>query len=189
VQRIYVHEDVYTPFLERLVERVQELRPGDPLNPATRLGPLVDENAAGRAESWVREAVAAGATLQTGGRRTGSFMEPTVLTDVTADMKVSCEEVFAPVVTVVPYRTFDQAIAWVNASPYGLQAGVFCHDLRLVYRAFEELQVGGVIAGDVNSWRVDNMPYGGVKASGSGREGVKYAIEDLTEPRLLVLKL
>jgi acyl-CoA reductase-like NAD-dependent aldehyde dehydrogenase len=104
-------------------------------------------------------------------------------------MKVSCEEVFAPIVAVTPYRDFEEALAWTNASPYGLQAGVFCNNLRLAYRAFEELQVGGVIINDINSWRVDSMPYGGVKASGCGREGVRYAIEDLTEPRLLVLKL
>jgi glyceraldehyde-3-phosphate dehydrogenase (NADP+) len=189
VQRIYVHQDVSAPFLQHLVTRVQETTPGDPLDPATSMGPLIDEGAARRAEAWVHEAVAAGAMLRTGGRRSGLFLEPTVLTDVTTDMKVSCEEVFAPVVTVVPYHTFDEALEWVNASPYGLQAGVFCHDLRLVYRAFEELQVGAVIVNDVNTWRVDNMPYGGVKASGYGREGVKYAIEEFTEPRLLALRL
>lgn len=189
VQRIYVHQDVYEPFLAQLVARVQEITHGDPLDPATRMGPLIDESAAQRAETWVRAAVAAGATLRTGGRQFGPFLEPTVLTDVTADMKVSCEEVFAPVVTVVPYGTFEEALEWVNASPYGLQAGLFCNDLGLVYRAYEELQVGGVIVNDVNTWRVDNMPYGGVKASGCGREGVKYAIEELTEPRLLALKL
>jgi acyl-CoA reductase-like NAD-dependent aldehyde dehydrogenase len=102
---------------------------------------------------------------------------------------VSCEEVFAPVVVVTPYNTFDQALAWTNSTPYGLQAGVFCHDLRLVYRAFEELEVGGLIVNDINSWRVDSMPYGGVKASGFGREGLRSAIEEFTEPRLLVLKL
>ncbi|MDB5056937.1 MAG: gapD [Chloroflexi bacterium] len=189
VQRIYVHEEVYERFLEMLVERVRAITMGDPLDEATRMGPLIDELAACRAEAWVAEAVAAGATVRTGGRRQGSFLEPTVLTDVTADMRVSCEEVFAPIVAVTPYQDFEQALTWTNASPYGLQAGLFCNDLRLVYRAFEELQVGGVIVNDVNSWRVDSMPYGGVKASGCGREGVRYAIEEFTEPRLLVLTL
>jgi acyl-CoA reductase-like NAD-dependent aldehyde dehydrogenase len=189
VQRIYVHEEVYEPFLEMLVERVRAITMGDPLDEATRMGPLIDELAACRAEAWVAEAVAAGATVRTGGRRQGSFLEPTVLTDVTADMRVSCEEVFAPIVAVTPYQDFEQALTWTNASPYGLQAGLFCNDLRQVYRAFEELQVGGVIVNDVNSWRVDSMPYGGVKASGCGREGVRYAIEEFTEPRLLVLTL
>jgi acyl-CoA reductase-like NAD-dependent aldehyde dehydrogenase len=189
VQRIYVHEEVYEPFLAQLIARVRAIVMGDPLDETTRMGPLIDEQAARRAEAWVAEAVAAGATVRTGGRRQGSFLEPTVLTEVTADMRISCEEVFAPIVAVTPYQNFEQALTWTNASPYGLQAGLFCNDLRLVYRAFEELQVGGVIVNDVNSWRVDSMPYGGVKASGCGREGVRYAMEEFTEPRLLVLSL
>lgn len=189
VQRIYVQDAVYEQFLEGLVERVRAISMGDPLDPATRMGPLIDEQAARRAEAWVAEAVAGGAALRTGGNRHGVFFEPTVLTDVQAAMKVSCEEVFAPVVTVTRYGDFDDALAWTNASPYGLQAGLFCNDLRLVYHAFEELQVGGLIVNDVNSWRVDSMPYGGVKVSGCGREGVRYAIEELTEPRLLAVRL
>lgn len=189
VQRIYVHAEVYEPFLAQLVEHVRAIRGGDPLDPETRMGPLIDEAAARRAEAWVREAVAAGAVAHTGGARSGPYLEPVVLTGVTPRMKVSCEEVFAPVVTVVPYADFDQALAEVNDSQYGLQAGVFCRDLALAYRAYETLEVGGVIINDVNSWRVDAMPYGGVKASGSGREGIKYAIEEFTEPRLLVLTL
>jgi glyceraldehyde-3-phosphate dehydrogenase (NADP+) len=189
VQRIYVQDAAYEPFLDQLVARVRTINMGDPLDPATRLGPLIDEQAARRAEAWVTEAVAAGATLRAGGSRHGVFFEPTVLTEVRAEMKVSCEEVFAPIVAVTPYRDFDEALAWTNASPYGLQAGLFCNDLRLVYHAFEELQVGGLIVNDVNSWRVDSMPYGGVKASGCGREGVRYAIEELTEPRLLAVRL
>ncbi|HWE62391.1 MAG TPA: aldehyde dehydrogenase family protein [Chloroflexota bacterium] len=189
VQRIYVQETIYASFLAQLIERVQAITMGDPLDPATRMGPLIDEQAARRAEVWIAEAVAAGATVCTGGKRHGLFLEPTVLTGVTAGMKVSCEEVFAPVVAVTPYRDFEEALAWTNASPYGLQAGLFCNDLRLIYHAYEELQVGGLIVNDVNSWRVDSMPYGGVKASGCGREGVRYAMEEFTEPRLLVLKL
>ena len=189
VQRIYARRDVYEPFLTRLVDCVAEITFGDPLDPATRMGPLIDEAAARRAEMWVLEAEDAGATVRAGGRRLGRFFEPTVLTDVTEEMKVNCEEVFAPVVTVSPYDEFDEALQRVNASHWGLQAGVFSNSLDLVYRAYEELEVGGVIVNDVNTWRVDNMPYGGVKASGFGREGVKYAIEDFTEPRLLVLKV
>ncbi|HVA90692.1 MAG TPA: aldehyde dehydrogenase family protein [Chloroflexota bacterium] len=189
VQRIYVQQDVYEPFLALLLAHVRAIKMGDPLDPATTMGPLIDEEAARRAERWVDEAAGAGATVRAGGQRQGPFLAPTVLTEVTNQMKVSCEEVFAPVVIVTPYTTFDQALAWTNATPYGLQAGVFCHDLRLVYRAFEELEVGGLIVNDINSWRVDSMPYGGVKASGFGREGLRSAIEELTEPRLLVLKL
>jgi glyceraldehyde-3-phosphate dehydrogenase (NADP+) len=189
VQRIYAHQDIYEQFLSLLLARVSAIKMGDPMDPATTMGPLIDEHTAMRAEQWVAEAAAGGATVRIGGRRRGPFLEPTVLTEVTGEMKVSCEEVFAPIVVVKPYQSFDQALAWANATPYGLQAGVFCHDLRLVYRAFEELEVGAVIVNDINSWRVDSMPYGGVKASGFGREGLRSAIEELTEPRLLVLKL
>jgi glyceraldehyde-3-phosphate dehydrogenase (NADP+) len=189
VQRIYAHRDVYEPFLSRLIGYVKEITLGDPLDPRTRMGPLIDEAAARRAEAWVREAKGAGATVRTGGTRSGSFFEPTVLTDVTEDMKVTCEEVFAPIVAVSPYDDFDEALRRTNGSPYGLQAGVFSNNLELVYHAYEELEVGGVIINDVNTWRIDSMPYGGVKASGFGREGVKYAMEDFTEPRLLVLKV
>jgi acyl-CoA reductase-like NAD-dependent aldehyde dehydrogenase len=189
VQRIYVQERVYDQFLEKLIEHVRTIVMGDPLDPGTRMGPLIDEAAAVRAESWVAEAVVSGAVIRTGGKRHGPFLEPTLLTDITPDMKVSCQEVFAPIVAVTPYQEFDEALSLTNASPYGLQAGVFCHDVRLVYRAFEELQVGGVIVDDINSWRVDSMPYGGEKASATGREGVRYAIEELTVPRLLVLRV
>jgi len=189
VQRIYVHQDVYDPFVARLVSRVRDTAQGDPLDAETDMGPMIDENAARRAEAWVREALEAGATICAGGERVDSFLQPTILTDVSDDMKVSCEEVFAPIVTVVPYTELDEALRRVNDTPYGLQAGIFCNDLRLVYRAYEELQVGGVIVNDVNTWRVDNMPYGGVKASGYGREGVKWSIEELTEPRLLALNV
>jgi glyceraldehyde-3-phosphate dehydrogenase (NADP+) len=189
VQRIYVHREVYESFLARLVRAVKEITVGDPLDPQTRMGPLIDETAARRAEAWVEEAREAGATVCVGGGRSGSFFEPTVLTDVSGDMKVVCEEVFAPMVVVSPYDDFDEALRCTNASTYGLQAGVFSNNLELVYHAYEELEVGGVIINDVNTWRVDNMPYGGIKASGFGREGVKYAMEDLTEPRLLVLKV
>jgi glyceraldehyde-3-phosphate dehydrogenase (NADP+) len=189
VQRIYVHQTVYDPFVAGLVSRVRDIAYGDPLDAATDIGPMIDEDAARRAEGWIQEAAAAGASICVGGERVGRFLQPTVLADVADDMRVSCEEVFAPIVTVVPYTEFDEALRRVNDTPYGLQAGLFCNDLRLVYRAYEELQVGGVIVNDVNSWRVDNMPYGGVKASGYGREGVKWAIEELTEPGLVAMNV
>jgi glyceraldehyde-3-phosphate dehydrogenase (NADP+) len=133
--------------------------------------------------------VAAGAKIETGGKRDGSIHEPTVLTNTRHEMKVNCEEVFAPVVIVEPYDDFTDAIRRVNDSPYGLQAGVFTRDVRLLFSAFENLEVGGVIAGDVSAFRIDHMPYGGVKESGLGREGLRYAIEEMTEPRLLALNL
>ncbi|HTP44167.1 MAG TPA: aldehyde dehydrogenase family protein, partial [Candidatus Acidoferrum sp.] len=136
---------------------------------------------------WVDEAVAGGAKVETGGKREGSMVEPTVLTHTRPEMKVSCEEVFAPLVLVAPYEDFSEAIRGVNDSPNGLQAGVFTRDVKLLFEAFEELEVGGVIAGDTSSFRIDHMPYGGVKDSGMGREGLRYAIEEMTEPRLLVL--
>jgi len=189
VQRIYVQRSVCHKFLAALVAGVQQLKTGDPLEEATDVGPLISEDAARRAAAWVEEAVAAGARVETGGKRTGSILEPTVLTNTRHEMKVSCEEVFAPVVDVEPYDHFDDAVRRVNDSPYGLQAGVFTRDARLLFSAFEQLEVGGVIAGDVSAFRIDHMPYGGVKDSGLGREGLRYAIEEMTEPRLLVLSL
>jgi glyceraldehyde-3-phosphate dehydrogenase (NADP+) len=187
VQRILVHRSVYDRFVERLVPRVAALRVGDPLEETTEVGPMIDEAAARRAEAWIEEAVAAGAQVATGGKRTRGLLQPTVLLDTTATMKVNCEEVFAPVVTVRPYDRFEDAMATVNDSPYGLQAGVFTNDLRKAWAAFETLEVGAVIVNDIPGFRVDHMPYGGVKQSGLGREGVRYAIEELTEMRLLVI--
>jgi glyceraldehyde-3-phosphate dehydrogenase (NADP+) len=187
VQRILVHRDVMDAFVARLVAKVQALHVGAPLDEQADLGPLIDEPAAQRAEAWVREAVAAGATLATGGGRAGPVLEPTVLLDTTSEMKVNCEEVFAPVVTVRPYDDFEQALTVLNDSPYGLQAGVFTSNIRKAWRAFEALDVGGVAINDVSGYRVDHMPYGGVKASGLGREGVRYAIEEMTELRLMMV--
>jgi len=189
VQRIFVHRDVEEKLLARLVDGVRKLKMGDPLDESTDVGPMINEDAARRAASWIDEAARAGAKIATGGKRKGSFLEPTVLTHTRRDMKVSCQEVFAPVVTVEPYDDFDDAIRRINDSPFGLQAGLFTRDARLLFRAFEELEVGGVIAGDMSSFRIDHMPYGGVKESGMGREGVRYAIEEMTEPRILVLNL
>jgi glyceraldehyde-3-phosphate dehydrogenase (NADP+) len=187
VQRILVQRTVFDAFVAKLVSRVKALKVGTPLDAQADLGPMIDEAAAIRAEAWIKEAVAAGARLATGGRRTGAVLEPAVLLDTTPTMKVNCEEVFAPVVTVRPYDTFAEAVATVNDSPYGLQAGVFTANVKRAWQAFEALEVGGVAVNDVSGYRVDHMPYGGVKQSGLGREGVRYAIEEMTELRLLML--
>src|SRR6266404_3224811 len=189
VQRILVHKSVFDPFLQRFVERAKRLNSGDPLDESTDIGPLIRESDAERAVKWVQEAVAAGAKLIIGGGRKGSVVEPTILTNTRADMKVNCEEVFAPVKTVEPYDDFGDALARVNRSPYGLQAGLFTNDARLIFRAYDELEVGGLIVGDVPTFRIDHMPYGGVKDSGLGREGLRYAIEEMTEPKLLAMNL
>jgi acyl-CoA reductase-like NAD-dependent aldehyde dehydrogenase len=168
---------------------VKELRCGDPLDETTDVGPLIRESDAVRAAEWVQEAVRGGARLLCGGGRKGSLLEPTVLTGTRPDMKVNCQEIFAPVVTVEPYVEFDEAIRLINSSPYGLQAGIFTRDAKLMFQAFEELEVGGLLAGDVPTFRIDHMPYGGVKDSGIGREGLRYAIEEMTEPKLMVMNL
>jgi len=186
-QRILVHESQYAAFTEQLVAAVGALRTGDPLADTTDVGPMIDEASAERAVQWIAEAAAAGARVAVGGRRDGAVLEPTVLLDTDAAMRVNCEEVFAPVTTVRPYTDFDAAIAEVNASPYGIQTGVFTHDMRRILRAFERLEVGGVVVNDVPGFRVDHAPYGGVKASGLGREGVRYAMDEMTEIKLLVL--
>ncbi|MGY1642697.1 aldehyde dehydrogenase family protein [Geodermatophilus sp. SYSU D00703] len=187
VQRAFAHRDVAGALTERVVEAVQKLVTGDPTDDATDVGPLIDEPAARRVESWVDEAVAAGATLLTGGTREGAAYAPTVLTGVPADAKVSREEVFGPVVILDAVDSLDEAFARVNDSRFGLQAGVFTRDLQVAFRAAQVLDVGGVVIGDVPSFRADQMPYGGVKDSGTGREGVHAAMEDLTEERVLVL--
>lgn len=178
-QRILVHEPVYDRFLELLLARIQRLRTGDPMEESTDVGPLIRES----------DAVRAGARLLCGGKRHGSIIEPTVLTATRPEMKVNCMEVFAPIKTVEPYQTFDEALQRVNDTPFGLQAGVFSRDMKLIFRAFEEIEAGGVMANDVPTFRTDQMPYGGIKESGQGREGLRYAIEEMTERRLLVLNL
>ena len=188
-QRIYVHERVYQAFLDLLLEKVNQLKVGDVLNEETDVGPMISADAAERVERWIAEAVAAGAELVLGGKRSGVFLEPTVLVHTTAEMKVNCEEVFAPLVTVTPYRELHDAIVWANASPYGLQAGVFTTNLQTMFRLHAELDVGAVNGNDIPGFRVDRLPYGGAKASGLGREGVRYAIEEMTERRVLTLKL
>lgn len=189
VQRILVERSVYPRFTELLVERACKLKLGDPLDDTTDLGPLIREQDAVRAGEWVEEAVRGGAKLLCGGERRGPLMQPTVLTGTQPSMRVNCQEIFAPVVTVEPYDDFQDAVRQANDTVYGLQAGVFTRDARLLFHAFEELQVGGVIAGDIPSFRMDQMPYGGIKESGLGREGLRYAIEDMTELKLLVLNI
>lgn len=188
VQRVYVHDRVFDRFASHLVRLVEGLIVGDPMDPATNLGPMIEPGEAARIEAWVNEAVAAGARILTGGRRLGpALYAPTVLTDVPADAKVCAQEAFAPLVALFPFSSFDAALAAVNDSSYGLQAGVFTPDLEHALRAFDVLDVGGVIVNDVPTWRIDHMPYGGVKESGLGREGPRYTIEEMTELKLLVI--
>jgi len=176
-QRVFVHESVYTPFLDAFVQRVRGLKVGNVLDEQTEVGPLISADAAERVERWIGEAKAAGAEIAVGGKRTGQVLEPTVLLHTSPEMKVNCEEVFAPLVTVTPYAKLDDAVAAVNASPYGLQAGVFTTNLKTMFRLHAELDVGAVNGNAVPGFRVDRVPYGGAKASGLGREGVRYAIE------------
>jgi acyl-CoA reductase-like NAD-dependent aldehyde dehydrogenase len=189
VQRILVERSVCSKFTDLLLAGVKKLKTGDPLQESTDLGPLIRESDAIRATDWVLDAVRSGARLLCGGQRKGSVMEPTVLTNTRSEMKVNCQEIFAPVVTIEPYDDFNDAVRQVNNSPYGLQAGIFTRDAKLLFNAYEELEVGGLMAGDVPTFRIDHMPYGGVKESGLGREGLRYAIEEMTEPKLLVMNL
>lgn len=188
VQRIYAHTTIYERLKERLLDKIQTLEVGDPRDPDTNIGPLITENEAKRVETWVQEAVSQGATLLCGGERTGSIVTPTLLENVPASATLMQEEVFGPVAMLIPFEDFDQVLEAVNSSRYGLQTGIFTRDLYKVQQAWDRLEVGGVIIGDVPSWRVDSMPYGGVKDSGFGREGIRWAIQDMTEERLLVVR-
>jgi acyl-CoA reductase-like NAD-dependent aldehyde dehydrogenase len=188
VQRILAHDRIYDDLRERLVEATRGLRAGDPRDPGTRIGPMISEKEAARLEGWIAEAVAAGGRLLCGGAREGAMLEATLLEDVPRDQLVVCREAFGPVAVLSRYRDFEAALREVNDSVYGLQAGVFTRDLHKAQRAWDALEVGGVVIGDAPSWRVDHMPYGGVKASGLGREGIRFAIEDMTEIRLLVVR-
>jgi len=187
VQRMFIHEDIWDAFMEQFVAGAKALKVGDPLDPETDVGPMVDGAAASRTQRWVDEAVTLGGRLLLGGRAEGNFFEPTILTDVPVSAQVCSNEAFAPLVVAFRFRDLDDAIRQVNDSFFGLQTGIFSNDLQGAFRAFRELEVGGVIVNDVPTYRVDNMPYGGVKDSGLGREGVRYAMEDMTELRIMVL--
>jgi glyceraldehyde-3-phosphate dehydrogenase (NADP+) len=187
VQRIFVHDEVYDAFVDRFRTAGSALRLGDPLDAETDLGPMVDAKAAARTQAWVDEAVAAGAHVLLGGRADGTFFPPTILADAPLDAKVCSEEAFAPLAVLARFSDFGEAVALANDSRFGLQAGVFTNDLANAFTAFDRLEVGGVILNDIPTYRIDNMPYGGVKDSGLGREGLRYAIEDMTEIRILVV--
>jgi acyl-CoA reductase-like NAD-dependent aldehyde dehydrogenase len=189
VQRILVQSEVYDAFADRLVKQVEGLVVGDPMDPSTDVGPVIDAGALDRIAAWVDEAVEGGAEVLTGGERDDPFYRPTVLAGTTPEMKVRCEEIFGPVTTITPYETFEEAVAEVNNSDYGLQAGVFTGSLDRAFQAHRDVEVGGVIVNDQSAFRADQMPYGGSKESGYGREGLRYAMEDMTEPRIMVLKV
>ena len=188
VQRIYVHGSVFDEFKGLYLKECAALKLGDPLDPATDVGPMIDSKSVERTNGWVAEALRDGAELLAGAEPSGNLFPPTVLTGTTRSMKVCTEELFAPVVTLERYDNFEEVIALVNSGQYGLQAGIFTGDIARALYAFETLDVGGVIINDVPTYRSDNMPYGGVKMSGFGREGIKYAIEEMTELKVLVLK-
>lgn len=186
-QRILLHERIAEEWTSGFVKRATELRTGDPMDEATELSVMINEEAARRAESWINEAVGAGARLLCGGTRRGALLEATVLTDVHSEMRVCSEEVFAPIATIQTFGDFSEALMEANNTRYGLQAGVFTRDMGHAFLAGDTLNFGGVMINDAPAFRVDNMPYGGVKLSGAGREGVRYAMEEMTEPRMIVI--
>jgi aldehyde dehydrogenase (NAD+) len=188
VQRILVHDALYDAFRDKLCAAVKALKMGDPKHEDTFIGPMISESEAKRLEGWIHAAARQGATLLCGGRREGAMLEASLLEEVPPHTEINCEEAFGPVAALYRWSDFEAALRQINHSKFGLQAGLFTHDIRKAMRAWDVLDVGGVVINDVPSWRVDNMPYGGVKDSGLGREGVKYAIEDMTEIRLLVIR-
>lgn len=188
VQRLLIHDSLYDTFKQKYVERVAGLVSGDPMDEDTFIGPMIAESEAERLHNWITHAKEQGATILAGGGRDGAMLEATVMENVPKDCDVSQEEAFGPVSVLYKFSDYEEALKEVNNSRYGLQAGIFTRDIYKIQQAWDELDVGGVIIGDVPSWRVDNMPYGGVKDSGLGREGIRYAIEDMTETRLLVIR-
>ncbi len=188
VQRIVVHTEVYAELKTKLVTATKALKMGNPRDPDTFIGPMISEAEAVRVETWINEAVARGATVLCGGKRAGAMLEATLLEGVPRDANISALEAFGPVACLSTFSDFDEALAEANDSAYGLQAGVFTRDLYRAMKAWDVLEVGGVVIGDVPSWRVDHMPYGGVKNSGLGREGIRYSMEEMTEPRLMVIR-
>ncbi len=189
VQRVLLHRPIYNRALEGLLDKISALKVGDPRDPNTDVGPMIDAKAAAEAYAKVQEAVRGGAKIALGGRCEGTLFAPTVLVDTKPEMRVNREELFAPIITVAPYDNFDEAIRLANDTDFGLQSGVFTQNINRVLRAFEEIEVGGLQVNDVSTFRVDQMPYGGVKGSGIGREGPRYAIEEMTEMKLLVINL
>jgi acyl-CoA reductase-like NAD-dependent aldehyde dehydrogenase len=187
VQRVFFENRIYDRALELILQHVAALKTGDPRNPDTDIGPMISAGAAIRAETIVREAVQQGATILCGGERTGALFTPTVLADTKPDMRVSCEEAFAPIITVNKYGEFSAALSEANRSEFGLQMGIFTNHLPFVLQAFGEAEVGGVMVNDIPTFRADQMPYGGTKASGTGKEGPRYAIREMTEEKLLVI--
>lgn len=188
VQRILIHENVYDTFRDMLVEKTRDLKMGDPKDRETFIGPMISEGEAERLHGWINDAVDQGATLLCGGNRKGNMLEATLLEDVKPTCDANAKEAFGPLANLSKFSNFEAALEEVNNSTYGLQAGIFTRDIYKVQRAWDKLEVGGVLIGEVPSWRVDHMPYGGVKDSGLGREGIRFAIEDMTEQRLLVIR-
>lgn len=189
VQRIYVHDSVFKEFTDLYISEVNKLKVGNPEDPETDVGPMISEKEAARTEEWVREAISQGATSLLPVKREGALFYPAVLVDTKPEMKVVCREVFAPVVTIIPYSDLDEAFAQANDSEYGLQAGIFTRDLNVAMKAARVLEYGGVVINDVSTYRNDVMPYGGVKNSGLGKEGPRYAVEEMTEERMVVINL
>jgi acyl-CoA reductase-like NAD-dependent aldehyde dehydrogenase len=188
VQRVIIHESLYQEFKQRYVAKVADLIHGDPLSEDTFIGPMISESEASRLDTWIQDAVGLGANLLCGGQREGAMLHAAVLENVPADAKLNADEAFGPVSIISSFSDYDEALKEVNNSQFGLQAGVFTRDIYKAHKAWDELHVGGVVIGDVPSWRVDNMPYGGVKESGLGREGIKFAMQDMTEIRLMVIR-
>jgi acyl-CoA reductase-like NAD-dependent aldehyde dehydrogenase len=188
VQRLFVHSDVYATFKEKLVAKTKALKSGDPKDKETFIGPMISEGEAKRLHGWIESAIDKGATLLCGGQRNGNMLQATLLENVDSNCELSAEEAFGPVAILEPFDDFDAVLKRVNDSRFGLQAGIFTRDLYKAQQAWDELEVGGVVIGDVPSWRVDHMPYGGVKDSGLGREGIRWAMEDMTELRLMVIR-
>ncbi|TDF99486.1 aldehyde dehydrogenase family protein [Paenibacillus piri] len=189
VQRVYVHQDVYPTFVDKAVEVASALVTGNPELEETDIGPMISEREAERAEQWIQEAVQQGAIVACGGKRKGPVLDPTILTHALPSMKVVCQEVFAPVICIIAYQEMDEVMQAANDSNYGLQAGIFTSDLQLALRAARELDFGGVIINDVSTFRADIMPYGGVKDSGYGKEGPRYAVKEMTNEKLVVIDL
>ncbi|WP_180994268.1 aldehyde dehydrogenase family protein [Bacillus sp. Marseille-P3661] len=189
VQRIFVKRDLYESFLQKLVSKAKTLVLGDPVLEETAVSALIDESEAIRVEEWCKEAVVGGAKIECGGKRYGALMEPTILTGADSSLSIACKEAFGPIVVVNPYDTWDEAIEKVNDTTYGLQAGVYTLNTKLAFDAVERIEVGGVIINDIPTFRVDHMPYGGIKESGMGREGIKYSVEEMTELKFVSFKL